>query len=159
MDIGHFYYLDDQYFIDFPDPNLMQNKETINGQVHDRPCFYAFQDANTGLYWMIPFSSRVQKFQTIYNRKMQRYGKCDTIVFGNVLGHRKAFLIQNMCPITPQYIKNEYVDSRANTPVRINGILERELLSKARSVLAMQRNGIPLIFPDVIAIERTLLSR
>ena len=29
MDIGHFYYLNDQYFIDFPDPKLMQNKETI----------------------------------------------------------------------------------------------------------------------------------
>ena len=40
MDNGHFYYIDDQYFIDFPDPMLMQNKETVNGQAHDRPCFY-----------------------------------------------------------------------------------------------------------------------
>ena len=28
MEIGHFYYIDDQYFKDFPDPYLMQNKET-----------------------------------------------------------------------------------------------------------------------------------
>lgn len=27
MEIGHFYYIDDQYFKDFPDPYLMQNKE------------------------------------------------------------------------------------------------------------------------------------
>ena len=59
MDIGHFYYLNDQYFIDFPDPKLMQNKETINGQVHDRPCFYTFQDTNTGIYWMIEYSCAV----------------------------------------------------------------------------------------------------
>lgn len=31
MDVGHFYYLNDQYFIDFPDSQLMQNKETIKG--------------------------------------------------------------------------------------------------------------------------------
>ena len=28
MEIGHFYYIEDQYFIDFPDNYLMQNKET-----------------------------------------------------------------------------------------------------------------------------------
>ena len=58
MEIGHFYYIDDQYFKDFPDSYLMQNKEKVNGQLHDRPCFYAFQDSNTQLFWMIPFSSQ-----------------------------------------------------------------------------------------------------
>ena len=56
MEIGHFYYIDDQYFKDFPDSYLMQNKEKVNGQLHDRPCFYAFQDSNKQLFWMIPFS-------------------------------------------------------------------------------------------------------
>ena len=107
MEIGHFYYIDDQYFKDFPDPYLMQNKEKVNGQLHDRPCFYAFQDSNTQLFWMIPFSSQVSKFKGIYNKKMQKYHRCDTIAFGEVLGHEKAFLIQNMCPITEKYMKNE----------------------------------------------------
>ena len=31
MEIGHFYYIDDQYFKDFPDFYLMQNKEKVNG--------------------------------------------------------------------------------------------------------------------------------
>ena len=159
MDIGHFYYLNDQYFIDFPDPHLMQNKETINGQVHDRPCFYAFQDNKTGLYWLIPFSSQVNKFSAIYNKKMQKYNKCDTIVFGKVLGHTKAFLIQNMCPVTVEYIKNEYIDSNKNIPVRISGSLEKELINKATKVLALQRKGIPLIFPDVLKIEGELLKK
>ena len=35
MEIGHFYYIDDQYFKDFPDSYLMQNKEKVNGQLHD----------------------------------------------------------------------------------------------------------------------------
>lgn len=136
MDKGHFYYINDQYFIDFPDPMLMNNKEAVNGQAHDRPCFYAFKDTNTGLYWMIPISSQVSK-----------------------LGKEKTFLIQNMCPITSSYIKNEYVNSMANVPVRIDGVFEHMLLDKAKRVLALQRKGVKLIFPDVLSIEAKLLKQ
>lgn len=89
---------------------------------------------------------------------MSKYGKCDTITFGEVLGHEKAFLIQNMCPITSKYIKNEYIDSVANIPVRVNGAFEKELIEKAKKVLTLQRKGIKLIFPDVLAIEKELLK-
>ena len=156
---GHFYYIDDQYFLDFPDPLLMQNKESIDGQVHDRPCFYAFKDTSTGLYWMIPFSSQVAKYRDYYDSKMAKYKRCDTITFGYVLGHEKAFLIQNMCPITPRYIKNEYIDSLANVPVRINGAFEKQLVNKAKKVLALHRKGIKLIFPNVLSIEAKLLAK
>ena len=159
MKTGHFYYIDDQYFLDFPDDRLMRNKETINGQPHNRPCFYAFQDDRTGLYWLIPFSSQVGKFRGYYNAKIAKYGKCDTIIFGDVLGYEKVFLIQNMCPVTEKYIKNEYMDSRLLIPVRIDGRLETEIISKAKKVLALQRKGIKLIFPDVLKIESELLKR
>ncbi len=51
MKTGHFYYINDQYFVDFPDPYLMKNKETIDGQAHDRPCFYAFLDVSDTLFF------------------------------------------------------------------------------------------------------------
>lgn len=159
MDLGHFYYLTDQYFIDFPDPYLMQNKETINGQAHDRPCFYAFQDPSTGLFWMIPFSSQVTKFRQVYNDKMQKYHRCDTIAFGRILGHEKAFLIQNMCPVSQKYIKNKYIDSNNQQPVRIDGRFEQQLINKANRVLFLERKGMKLIFPDVLTIEQKLLSQ
>lgn len=158
MEVGHFYFLTDQYFLDFPDPYLMKNKETVDEAIHDRPCFYAFQDSNTGLYWMIPFSSKVDKFKGIYRSKIQRHGKCDTIVFGEVLGNEKAFLIQNMCPVTQQYIKNQYIDAVSNLPVRLDGALEKQIVQQARKVLALQRKGIKLIFPDVLQIEQKLLK-
>lgn len=130
MDSGCFYFLTDQYYLDFSDENLMQNKEPDHGASHDRPCFYAFRDGKTGLYWMIPVSSQVDKFKPICQRKIQRYGRCDTIVFGQVLGHEKVFLIQNMCPVTPAYIKNQYMDSAV--PVRIDGVSEQKLLRCAK---------------------------
>ncbi len=158
MDVGHFYFIDDQYYSDFKGMSLESNKDTINGQPHDRPCFYAFLDSSTGLYWMIPFSSKVQKYWNIYNKKIQRYHRCDTITFGYVLGYEKAFLIQNMCPITPKYIKNEYIDSATSLPVSIAGNLEADLIRKAKRVLALQRQGAKLIFPDVLKIEQALLN-
>lgn len=50
MEKGHFYFIKEQYFIDFHDDKLMKNKENINGQRHNRPSFFAFEEAN-GIYW------------------------------------------------------------------------------------------------------------
>ena len=158
MENGHFYYITDQYFIDFPDPNQMRNKETINGKPHDRPSFYAFQDPKTGLYWMIPFSSQVAKYRKYWNIKMAKHHRCDTILFSTVLGHEKAFLVQNMCPVTTAYIKNEYFCGRSNVPVRVSEPFEEELLKCATRALMLQRKGKRVIFPDVLAIEAALLK-
>ena len=159
MESGHFYFFNDDYFIDFPDDNLMKNKETINGQVHGRPSFYAFQDPKTLLYWMIPISSQLPKFKKLYNEKTANGKPCDTIVFGDLLGHEKAFLIQNMCPILPKYIDNEYIDARINIPAKINGALEKDIIQKAKKILALVRHGNAfLIKPDVLKIEKELLD-
>lgn len=104
-------------------------------------------------------AGHLEKFRGYYNSKVARYGKCDTITFGEVLGFEKAFLIQNMCPITEKYIQNEYIDGRASVPVRIDVRFEAELISKAKRVLALQRKGVKLIFPDVLKIEKELLDR
>ena len=159
MDVGHFYYLDNQYYIDFPDSLLMQNKAMVNGQPHNRPCFCAFEDKTTGLHWMIPISHEVSKYQNIYNDKVQKYGYCNTIVFGDVLGYKKAFLIQNMCPVVLKYISCEYIDKKSNTPVRVNGAFEKKLIKTAKKVLNLQRAGVRLIFPDVLRIESELLKQ
>lgn len=64
----------------------------------------------------------------------------------------------NMCPITEKYMKNEYLDSVANIRVRVDGRSEKELKDKAGKVLALQRKGAKLIFPDVLSIEQELLK-
>lgn len=74
-----------------------------------------------------------------------------------MLGYEKAFLIQNICPITKEYIENEYVDSN-NNPVRVEEKLEKELASKAKKVIRLTRNGIKLVFTDILKIEKELLN-
>ena len=157
MDVGHFYFISEQFFADFPDEFLMTNHDNINGAPHDRPYLYAFRDKATGLYWAIPFSSQVGKFKALYKSKVKRFGKCDTIEFAEVLGFHKAFLIQNMCPISDRYIKSEYL--RGTRPVNISRDDAFRITSKAKRVLALHRRGTKLIFPDVLQIEKQLLAQ
>lgn len=151
MNIGHF------YFIDFPDDKLMRNHEKINGIAHNRPCLYAFQDTSTGIYWAVPFSSKVEKYKNIYNKKIAERGTCDTIDFGYVLGYEKAFLIQNMCPLIDDYIKSEYFSN--GVAVQLNYAAQKRIISKAKKVLQLYRQGKPIIFPDVLKIEKELINR
>lgn len=130
MQTGSFYFLKDIYFKDFSDKNLMRNSETMQGAKGRRPCFFSFHDQNNDIYWLTPISSRIEKLRKVYNQKLSKYGFCDTIVFGSVLGHEKAFLIQNICPATSCYIDNIYLDQRTSNPVKVDGVLEKSLLWK-----------------------------
>jgi hypothetical protein len=153
MKEGHFYFLKDDYYNDFKgEQSLAGNK----GKGHDRPCFYAFKDNSTGLYWMVPISSQVSKYKSIYANKTKNGRKCDTIIFGEVLGKEKAFLIQNMCPVNSSYIKNEYL--KDSSPVKVNKVLEHEIKTKAKKVLALVKKGYKnIIYTDILKIENELL--
>lgn len=161
MVLGNLYFITEQYFIDFPDRFLMKNKEMVNGVLHDRPSYYAFSDRSVPeIYWMIPFSSKYSKYKNIYAHKVEKHKRCDTLVFGKVMGEDKAFLIQNMCPIVQSYIKNEYLDVNTGLPVTISKTLAIELDSKARRVLNLYHRGYHnLIFPNIEYIEQSLIKQ
>jgi hypothetical protein len=137
----------------------MRNKETVNGKIHDRPCYYAFEDTNKFIYWLIPISSQLDKFQKIYDKKMKAKGICDTIHFGFVLGEKKAFLIQNMCPVIDEYINNQYINATTGSAVMLNEDVALELEKKARRVLLLQSKGTRLVFPDIFKIKEELLKK
>lgn len=156
----HFYFISDSFFQDFPDKNLMQNKEIINGIRHDRPCFYAFHDSKyEELLWCVPISSKVEKYQNIFDKKIQKYGKCNTIRFGEVMGQKRAFLIQNIFPITTDYIADVYIDKNTKKEVTIDPKISKDIQNNAREVLKLNFRGIPVIFPNVLKIEATLIQK
>lgn len=151
---GYFYFIKDNFFEEIKDKELMGNKE--NG--HMRPCYYCFKDnRDNGLYWFIPVSSKIEKYEAIYDKKRERYKRVDTIVFGYIYGRKSAFLIQNMFPTTTKYIKEIYI--KQNKEVTVNEELKKELNIKANRVLELVRAGKKnLVFPDIINIEKILLK-
>ena len=155
MSKAQLYFLSDQYYLDFPDDKLMKNKYMIDGVPHNRPCFFAFTDSkNLDIYWIIPISSRYEKFKRIEQEKIKKYGRCNTIRFGTVLGRNTAFLIQNMCPATEKYL-TAYIDKN-NQPIRIDNRVVTDVVKNARNVLAMAKRGEKVIFPDVFKIYDSL---
>lgn len=155
MPDAQLYFLSDQYYLDFPDDKLMSNKDTVGGTPHNRPCFLAFSDTqNPDIYWIVPISSRYEKYKKVEEEKIKKYGQCNTIRFGVVLGRNTAFLIQNMCPATGRYL-TPYIDKN-NCPVRVDGRVAADVIRNARNVLAIAKRGAKVIFPDVFKIYHEL---
>ncbi len=151
MSAPQLYFLSDQYYLDFPDKKLMKNKDMIDGIQHNRPCFFAFHDSKKpDIHWIIPISSKHEKYRSIAQEKIQKYGQCNTIRFGTVLGRETAFLIQNMCPATSKYL-TAYIDKN-NCPIRIDDRVAADVTKNARHVLALARRGARVIFPDIFKI-------
>ena len=72
MPQAQLFFLNDQYYLDFPDDKLMKNKDTIDGVPHSRPCFFAFPDARRPeIYWIVPIRPNL-KSTSVSSRKKSR---------------------------------------------------------------------------------------
>ena len=147
---GHFYFIKDEFYEALSDCNLMSNKEVTQESMGGRPCHYCIE--YNGLYWLIPISSKVDKYKRIYDQKVKKRGRCDTLRFGYVNGKERAFLIQNSFPITAQYVDNEYRIQNGTVAVQISEDLAKELDSLMRKVIRLYENGITLPLTNITKI-------
>lgn len=150
MITGHFYYIKDEFYDALPGCGLMTNKPDSATGSHGRPCHYCFE--YDGHLWMVPISSQLVKYEEIYNRKVIKYGECDSIVFGFVNGQKRAFLIQNAFPITQKYVENEYCVQHNTVPVVADDDLTDTVNKYVRKVIRLYRRGIKTTFTDIKAI-------
>lgn len=147
-----FYIIKDKFFEDMPDPYLKGNK------AGNRPHYYCFEDTITGVFWMIPLSSRIDKYKRIVDKKLSAGKPCDIIHIVKLDDSREsAFLIQDMFPITEEYIEREYTIAGNHlmlTSEHTANIIEQ----KARKVMAMLKRRVKFTptQPDVITILQKL---
>jgi len=153
-----FYFINDEYYEKFKGLGLLENREMIDGIPHGRPCYYAFKEPDSKIYWMIPFSSKIEKYQKGYQIALNKYKICDGISFGYILGEKKAFLVQNMCPVTDKYITNIYIDKNTSAPVTIPHKLQIELNTKIRKALRLYRKGTKIVLTMALDIEKDLIK-
>ena len=164
MEPEHFYFISDDFFNKFPQEEfLMRNKQ----ERHARPCFFVFADPeHSDLLWCVPISSQVNKYNAIIKNKFAQlqhrgihYPKCSTIRFAKVLGHSSAFLIQNMFPVTKQYIREEYLDAKTQQPVTISQASANDIRINAKNVLQLVSKGHHnLVYVDILKMRQTLLA-
>ena len=151
---GKFYFINDKFFDIFKNYKLMENKENGN----KRPCYFCFNDLeNEEIIWFVPISSKVEKYKKIYENKKETRKKVYNFVFGKVLGKEKAFLIQNIFPITEEYIENKYQNKKQD--VEIAETLKKEIIETSVNVIKLAKKGINIPFYDIIEMKKILLKQ
>ena len=158
MQVGKLYFVKDEFYERFKGYGLLENSDILYGKEHGRPCCYLFKYSQNenDIYWMIPISSKVAKYEDEYQRAMEKYGKCDNISFGYVLGEKRAFLPQNLFPVTEKYIDNIYLDKNTSQPINIPADLMAELNAKARKKIRYNQMGKKLGLSNALGILEEL---
>ena len=142
---GLLYHIKDDFFATFTNCALLENKDGKK----KRPHFLLFKDRRRAkLWWVIPLSSKVEKYQKLRDHKIEKFGKCNTIVIGQTEGNRNSvFLLQNMFPITEEYI--DHVHTLNNAPVQIHDGLKKQLILYANQLVNAYYSGRKIMFTDV----------
>ena len=161
IDVGYFYFIKDSFFNIMDDPELMKNKESGN----KRPCYYCIKSKKyDNIIWFIPVSTKIEKYKKVYDSKIQKQIKLgknpsvDTIVFGNIANTYSAFLIQNMFPVTLDYIESQYIKNKV--PIKVSNQLQTEIIYKSNKVLNLYNHGMKnIVFPDIDRILEKLLQQ
>ena len=154
-----FYIIKDKFFEDMSDPYLKEVRPISQGnKAENRPHYYCFEDTNMGIYWMIPLSSHIDKYRQIMEKK-EKVGKpCDILHIVKLDDNREsAFLIQDMFPITEEYIEREYTIA-GNHLMLTSEHTAKEIEKKARKVMGMLKRNIKFTptQPDIMAIFEKL---
>ena len=108
---GYFYHIKDEFFSLVNDSALMSNKE--NGGY--RPHYFAVRDSkNQDIFWMVPVSSRYEKYKKFHDSQIEKYHKCTKVVLGKFAGTDCAFLVQNAFPVIADFF--DHIHTRFDSP-------------------------------------------
>lgn len=147
-----FYIIKNTFFEIMNDPYLKGNKE------EKRPHYYCFEESETGIFWMIPLSSRIEKYQRIIDKREKQGKRCDILYIAKLAdGRESVFLLQDMFPITEKYIEREYTVGGQHFILTSESTV-KQIESKAKRVMKLLKNGIQFMptQPDVNRIYMKL---
>lgn len=151
---GSLYFVSNDFFEKIQDPYLK-----INYKSTKRPHYFALYDSRTSLYWLVPCSSKVDKFEQLIQKKKEQKKPTDTIKIVKIFDKKTVLLFQDMFPVVMRYIDGQYI--KGGQPVRIaDPKLIQELEKTARKVINLLHRGIRFTptQPDAIRIEKIMLE-
>lgn len=147
---GYLYHIKDEYFDIVNDENLMQNHE----KGKQRPTYFTIKEKN--ILWFIPVSSKVDKYQRIIEKKIKKYGFCNTIIIRKIAGENAAILLQNAFPTLEKYI--DHVHTIDGVPFRVPTDLQHEIKIMFKNMLGLKKRGTNLFFTDIDKLKDKMLE-
>ena len=112
---------------------------------------------NKDILWFIPLSSKVDKYKKIIDKKVKKYGVCNTIMIRNILGHESAILLQNAFPTLEKYIDHIHVLENGK-PAKVIDTICDEILENFNQIMKLKRIGINLFFTNIDYIKEKMLD-
>ena len=147
---GYLYHIKDEYFDIVNDENLMQNHE----RGKKRPTYFTIKDKS--ILWFIPISSKVSKYQRIIDKKIEKYGFCNTIIIRKIAGVDAAILLQNAFPTLEKYI--DHIHTVDGVSLRVPTDLQNEIKSMFKNMLGLKNRGTNLFFADIDGLKAKMLE-
>lgn len=151
---GGLYFISDAFFQKVQDPYLKINYENTK-----RPHYFAFNDNKNGLYWLVPCSSKIEKFEQLIRKKQEQHKPTDAIKIVKIFNTKTVLLFQDMFPVTDSYISGQYI--KGGQPVKIaDPKLIHELEKTAHKIIILLHKGIRFTptQPDILKIEQIMLE-
>ena len=148
---GYLYHIKDEYFDVVSDESLMQNHE----RGKKRPTYFTIKEKN--ILWFIPISSKVDKYRKIVDKKVLKYGFCNTILIEKIFDKESAILLQNVFPTLEKYI--DHVHTVDGKPARVPEKLEQLILKDFRDLMKLHCRGIKVFFTDIDRIKQMMLEK
>jgi len=150
IETGYLYHIKDEFFDKINEKGLMINHE--NGR--SRPSYLAIKDND--ILWFIPLSTKVDKYKSIIEKKVKKYGTCKTILIKRIAEREQVILIQNAFPTIEKYVKSKHsIDGRY---IRISKYIEKEIIDDFRYMLSLKKDGLDLFFTDIDKIKEKMLE-
>ena len=150
VETGYIYHIKDEFFDKINDKGLMINHE--NGRA--RPTYFTIKDKD--ILWFIPISSKVDKYKKIINKKIERYGFCNTIIIRKIADEDAAILLQNAFPTLEKYI--DHVHTVDGVPLNVPTDLQNEIKSLFKNMIGLKKRGTNLFFTDIDSLKKKMLD-
>jgi hypothetical protein len=148
------YFIKNEFYDKVADPCLRMNKADTK-----RPHYYVFKDPETNLLWMIPCSSRIEKYREIIDRCEALKKPHDRIQIIRVNGFDEAFLYQDMFPVTPDYVDSVYKNSKGVFEIKDDNDI-KQVERTAVKMIKMLRHNVKFnkTQPDINRIEKMMIE-
>ena len=148
IETGYLYHIKEEFFDIVNDENLMTNHE----RGKKRPTYFTIKDKD--ILWFIPLSSKTQKYQKIVDKKIEKYGFCNTILIEKVFNKETAILLQNAFPTLEKYI--DHVHTVDGNPAKIPEALGNIILENFKQMLKLKKKGLNFFFTDIDKIKKQM---
>ena len=105
---------------------------------------------------VIPISSKVDKYQKIIDKKIEKYGFCNTIIIRKIADEDAAILLQNAFPTLEKYI--DHVHTVDGVPLKVPTDLQNEVKSLFKNMLGLRKRGTNLFFTNIDSLKQKMLD-